>query len=137
MDENEECKNFEEVMVNRLMKLTNAMDEENGDDFDRVSGTLELWMKTNIPQIYENLMEQKTPLDQATESALSIIPEEAKVITDTFAREAYIKKEMYNTVWDYRSKYFELVLGIVSRNGYIPYSMGNHAEMKSIHETEH
>jgi len=133
-EENNSCNSFEQVMVNRLMKLTNAMDEEDGDTFDRTSATLELWIKSNIPEIYDSIMERKTPLDQATDKALQKITVESRSITDKFAQEAYRSKEQYSTVWDYRAKYFELILDIISRNGFIPFTSGYKAEMKGIHD---
>ena len=132
MDQKDGCKTFEDVLIDRLMRLTNAIDEENGDIFDRTCATMEIWMKCNIPKIYNEIYRSVQPLTVAVQNALQKINKEAAGITSQYAKEAFRQKESYTTIWDYRNKYFELVLGVLGNYGFIPYTMDNHADITDI-----
>lgn len=129
MENNDGCKTFEDVLIDRLMRLTNAIDEENGDMFDRTCSTMEIWMKCNIPKIYDEIYKKVQPLTIAVQNALKKINDEANMITNQYAKEAFRQKENYTTIWDYRNKYFELVLAVLGGYGFIPFSMDTHADI--------
>lgn len=120
-EKKKEVGTFEEIIWDRLVKLTEAMDAEDGATFDRVLQTFEIWTSNINPQMYKEYMDTKAPIDKATEQALVKVEKEALTKGDRVKQEEYEVKEKYAIYWDARIRFMNLLIHTSYSFGYIPF----------------
>jgi len=127
-------KTYEELLIGRISKAFEAMDNTNQDFFDEIIDEIEMLFKLK-PEMFEQLLQWKRYHQGVAEQAFRLASQKISMLEgDDIAQR--ITKQYYTThiEWSYRKDMLESMINILNAFKMIPFSIPDYAEIESGEE---
>ena len=127
---------MEKLLIKRVDKLFEAMDNAIGDLFDDITDEIEMILQL-VPPIYEELMIEKRFLTKEMDSAIKSVSQISELARDDIYKQRFVVGETNSIEWDFRKDYLQLILNVMGKYQLIPFESPFIGEMTSVQpETE-
>ena len=127
---------MEKLLIKRIDKLFEAMDNAIGDLFDDITDEIEMILQL-VPPIYEELMIEKRFLTKEMDSAIKSVSQISELARDDIYKQRFVVGETNSIEWDFRKDYLQLILNVMGKYQLIPFESPFIGEMISVQpETE-
>jgi len=134
MNEEMRTRTFEELLINRVAKAFESMDNVNAEFFDEILDELEMLFKLK-PDMYEQLLKWKQYHDSIFQQNLELAKQKVALLEDEIAQEITIKYYQTKIEWSYRKDLLETMLNILNEFKLIPFTNPEYAEIETIEPT--
>jgi len=127
-------KTYEELLIGRIAKAFEAMDNTNQDFFDEIVDELEMLFKLK-PEMFAQLLEWKKYHQSIAEQSFRLAAQKVGMLEgDEIAQR--ITQEYYRNhiEWSYRKDMLESMMNILNAFKMIPFSVPEYAEIESNEE---
>lgn len=127
-------KTYEELLIGRISKAFEAMDNTNQDFFDEIIDEIEMLFKLK-PEMWEQLLQWKKYHQSIAEQSFQLAHRKVALLEgDDIAQR--ITGKHYNTYieWSYRKDVLESMINILNAFKMIPFSIPDYAEIESGEE---
>lgn len=131
-----ELKTMETLLMRRLEKLFEAMDDGYGPLVDEIIDEMEMLFKLK-PPIYNEVIAIKESLLEEVEKAMQEVVQLSEMARDDIQRRRFLETEMDSIDWEYRKDYLESIIEIMGKYQMIPYLQPDVTEMQSQYEIPH
>ena len=122
---------MEKLLIKRIDKLFEAMDNAIGDLFDDITDEIEMIIHL-VPPIYEELMIEKQFLTKEMNSAIKSVSQISELARDDIYKQRFLVGETNSIEWDFRKDYIEVILNVMGKYQLIPFESPFIGEMTSI-----
>lgn len=122
---------YEELLINRITKAFESMDNVNAEFFDEIIEELEMLFKLK-PDMYEMLMEWKKYHNSRFQENIDLAKKKVSQLEDEIAQEITIKYYQTKIEWSYRKDMLETMINILNEYKLIPFTNPEYAEIESI-----
>lgn len=126
---------FEELLINRVAKAFESMDNVNAEFFDEILEELEMLFKLK-PDMYEQLIKWKQYHESIFQQNLDLSKQKVSLLEDEIAQEITIKYYQTKIEWSYRKDLLETMLNILNEFKLIPFTNPEYAEIETIEPTQ-
>jgi len=123
---------MENLLIKRIDKLFEAMDNAIGDLFDDITDEIEMIIHL-VPPIYEELMIEKRILTKEMDSAIKSVSQISELARDDIYKQRFLVGETNSIEWDFRKDYIQIILNVMGKYQLIPFESPFIGEMTSIH----
>jgi|GEM_PF-4678940 len=131
MNEEMRTRTFEELLINRVAKAFESMDNVNAEFFDEILDELVMLFKLK-PDMYEQLIKWKQYHETIFQQNLDLAKQKVSLLEDEIAQEITIKYYQTKIEWSYRKDLLETMLNILNEFKLIPFSNPEYAEIEPI-----
>jgi len=125
---------LEDRLARKFDDLQIAREIRNPTAFDEIARSIEILFKA-IPNVYDNLMEEKQELDNDIMEVFTAIEEKATNALDNISKQAIIQNESYSAEWEYRETYEEIIIELLQKYKLIPMKSPSYATIESKEST--
>jgi len=120
MIESEGRKFYEDLIMDKLWKLSEAKEEGYDVRFDDILDEVESFLKP-FPQVHYEFRMKKNELMKLVNDNFKKIDIEAASMSDEISKDIQISKEKDNVKWDYRTDMLEALIVILVEYQMIPF----------------
>ena len=127
-------KTYEELLIGRISKAFEAMDNTNQDFFDEIIDEVEMLFKLK-PEMYAQLLEWKKYHQGVAEQAFRLAGQKIGMLEGDDIAQRITKQYYTNHIeWSYRKDMLESMINILNAFKMIPFSIPDYAEIESGEE---
>jgi hypothetical protein len=127
-------KTYEELLIGRISKAFEAMDNTNQDFFDEIIDEIEMLFKLK-PEMYSQLLEWKKYHQGVAEQAFRLAAQKIGMLEGDDIAQRITKQYYTNHIeWSYRKDMLESMINILNAFKMIPFSIPDYAEIESGEE---
>jgi len=127
---------MEKLLIKRIDKLFEAIDNAIGDLFDDITDEIEMLLQL-APPIYEELMIEKRSLTKEMNSAIKSVSQISELARDDIYKQRFVVGETNSIEWDFRKDYTQAILNVMGKYQLIPFESPFIGEMNTFQpETE-
>lgn len=135
MNEEMRTRTFEELLINRVAKAFESMDNVNAEFFDEILDELEMLFKLK-PDMYEQLIKWKKYHESIFQQNLDLAKQKVSLLEDEIAQDITIKYYQTKSDWAFRKDLLETMLNILNEFKLIPFTNPEYAEIETIEPAE-
>ena len=135
MNEEMRTRTFEELLINRVAKAFESMDNVNAEFFDEILDELEMLFKLKS-DMYEQLIKWKKYHESIFQQNLDLSKQKVALLEDEIAQDITIKYYQTKIEWSYRKDLLESMLNILNEFKLIPFTNPEYAEIETIEPIE-
>ena len=136
LKEKKDIKTMETLLMRRLDKLFEAMDDGYGTLVDEIIDEMEMLFNLK-PPIYNEIIRIKEQLLSEVEVATQEVSQLAEMARDEIQKRRFLQSEINAIDWEYRKDYVESIIMIMGKYQMIPYLQPDVTEMQSQYEIPH
>lgn len=123
----------EELIMERLRVVFQAIDHGDGSLFDRATDGIEMLLKLR-PSVYNQLQEHKKKMNDNITIIAEDIAAQAGKARNEIQRRAFFESEMSNLEWDARNDYLEKIIEVLGRNQLVTMESVEPAVLEQVEE---
>lgn len=124
---------YEELLINRVAKAFESMDNVNAEFFDEILDELEMLFKLK-PDMYEQLIKWKHYHDSVFQQNLDLARKKVSLLEDEIAQDVTMKYYQTKIDWSYRKDMLETMINILNEYKLIPFTNPEYAEIETVEE---
>lgn len=125
---------YEELLINRITKAFESMDNVNAEFFDEILDELEMLFKLK-PNMYEQLMKWKQYHESIFQQSMNLANKKVRTLEDEIAQDITLKYYQTKIDWSYRKDMLETMINILNEHKMIPFTNPDYAELDSFEQT--
>lgn len=131
MQEEIRTRTYEELLINRITKAFESMDNVNAEFFDEILDELEMLFKLK-PDMYDQLMKWKKYHATIFQQNMELAKKKVSQLDDEIAQDITVKYYQTKIDWSYRKDMLETMINILNEYKMIPFTNPEYAEIESI-----
>ena len=133
MTEEMRTRTYEELLINRIAKAFESMDNVNAEFFDEILDEIEMLFKLK-PDMYEQLMIAKRAHESIYQQNMQMSKQKVSLLEDEIAQDITLKYYQTKIDWSYRKDLLESMINILNEFKLIPFTNPEYAEIEPIDE---
>lgn len=122
---------YEELLINRVAKAFESMDNVNAEFFDEILDELVMLFKLK-EDMYEQLVKWKEYHETIFQQNLDLARKKVSLLEDEIAQEVTIKYYQTKIDWSYRKDMLESMINIMNEYKLIPFTNPDYASIESV-----
>lgn len=135
MNEEMRTRTYEELLINRVAKAFESMDNVNAEFFDEILDELVMLFKLK-PDMYEQLQKWKQYHETVYQQNLELSKQKVLLLEDEIAQDITMKYYQTKIDWSYRKDMLETMINILNEYKLIPFTNPEYAEIEPIEPAE-
>ena len=114
MTEEMRTRTYEELLINRIAKAFESMDNVNAEFFDEILDETEMLFKLK-PDMYEQLKKDKTYHESVYQQNMQMSKQKVLLLEDEIAQQITLKYYQTKIDWSYRKDLLETMINILNQ----------------------
>ncbi len=120
LERERQTQTLEGLLMMRLEKIFDAMDNENSNLFDEILEEMEMLLALK-PPAYNEIMMHKDVLLEKANGAINEAMAMAEYASNEIQKGKFINNETTGIEWDTRKDYLEIIVSVMGKNQMIPF----------------